>query len=376
MRKIRILHMTPPIINNGVYKYIFTLLKYIDKSRFEFDFLMQNPQELMRTNEYRKYKFGIRSFTTTQREDPGKFRKEIYDILSDGYEILELHTSYWRGFMIEEIAMEMGIHKVIVHSHSSGLDNNEPAERAQQLMLHEKFKKEFTCKLATDFWACSREAGEWLFGEQIPRERIRYVRNAIEADKFVFDEELRNQKRRELGLEHCFVIGNTGRFEYQKNHEFLLKVFADVREKIPNAKLLLAGEGELLQKMKKLSLQLGVANDVIFLGWREDVNELLQAMDLYVQPSLFEGLALVLIEAQTTGLSCIVSGTVSKESDITGNCIFSELDHKKWTVRIIDAYQNKTARRSWHEEVRKAGYDISYEIRNIEQMYRERIGCE
>lgn len=365
----KILHMTPPIINNGVYRYIFTLLKYIDKTKFQFDFLMQNPKELMQTEEYKQYHFGIRSFSTTQRENPEKFRQEIYDILSDGYDVLELHTSYWRGFMIEEIAMEIGIPKVIVHSHSSGLDNNDPMERTRQLAIHEQFKSEFNCNYATDFWACSKEAGEWLFGEQIPRERIKYIHNAIEVKNYLYDEDIRSKKRRELDLDDCFVIGNTGRFEYQKNHEFLIRVFAEVCKQIDNAKLLLAGEGKLMQEMIDLSNQLGVSDRVIFLGWRNDVNELLQVMDVYALSSYFEGLSIVLIEAQATGLECIVSEVISKESDITGNCIFEKLDIDKWVCSILNIYNKPHERFSYNEEVRKAGYDIEFEINNIEKLY-------
>jgi len=368
-KKIRILHMTPPIINNGVYRYIFTLLKYIDKSKFEFDFLIQNSGELMQTEEYQKYKFGIRSFTTTQRENPKKFRQEIYDILSDGYDILELHTSYWRGFMIEEIAMEIGIPRVIVHSHSSGLDNNDSLEREKQLAIHEQFKSEFNCNYATDFWACSKEAGEWLFGEQIPREQIKYIHNAIEVKKYIYDEEIRNKKRKELGLDNCFVIGNTGRFEYQKNHEFLIRVFAEVCKHIDNARLLLVGEGKLLQKMIDLGKQLGVSDDIIFLGWRTDVNQLLQVMDVYALPSWFEGLPLVLIEAQTSGLLCMASDRISLDASVTDRYISLPLINSTWKEYLIALYHKSYTRHSNSEEVRKAGYDIEFEIHNIEKLY-------
>lgn len=363
--------MTPPIINNGVYRYIFTLLKYIDKTKFQFDFLMQNPAELMQTEEYKQYHFGIRTFSTTQRENPEKFRQEIYDILSDGYDILELHTSYWRGFMIEEIAMEIGISRVIVHSHSSGLDNNNPEERIKQLAIHEQFKRSFNCNYATDFWACSKEAGDWLFGEQIPEEKIKIVHNAIEVKNYLYCDDVRNQKRQALGLENSFVIGNIARFEYQKNHEFLIEVFSQVCRRIDNAILLLVGEGELKQDIMKRCNLLGISDKVIFAGWREDINDLLQAMDLFAFPSIFEGLGIALVEAQTSGLFCLASDTIPAEVVMTDNCRLLPLNPNEWKNIIADYYEGSYVRTSKEYEVTEAGYNIETEIHYIEKLYLE-----
>lgn len=369
--KIRILHMTPPIVNNGIYKYIFTRYKYIDKNRFEFDFLMQAPEELKKTKEWQKYHFGIRSFTTTQRDDPEKFRKEIYDILSDNYDVLELHTSYWRGFMIEEIAMELGVPKVIVHAHTAGLDQNDPLERQKQLAVHEKFKKQFGPQYATDFWACSKEAGEWLFGSNIPVQKIQVVKNAIEAGNYQYSNEKREKTRKELGLEGSFIIGHTGRFEYQKNHDFLVDVFEEVKRRNIPAKLLLAGEGKKKDDIKEKCRKLGIYEDVIFLGWRDDIEVLLQAMDVYCLPSLFEGLGLVAIEAQSADLPCVISDMVTKEARILSDCCYLELQVKLWADKIEDIYKHPKQRKENRLLIQKAGYDIETEIRKLEQLYEK-----
>lgn len=368
---MKILHMTPPIINNGIYRYIFTLLKYINKEQFEFSFLMQDPKALMQTKEYQEYKFDIKSYSTVPRENPEKFRKEIYEILSEGYDVLELHTSFWRGFMIEEIAMEVGIPKVIVHSHSSGIDCCDAIEREKLLIGHEQLKKEFNVNLATDFWACSKEAGEWLFGEHIPKEKIKYVHNAIEGKKYQFNTLIREKKRKELNLENSFVIGNTGRLEYQKNHEFLLRVFAKVKKHIANAKLLLVGEGVLRTYLETLCVELEISDSVQFLGWRNDVNELLQVMDIYALPSLFEGLSIVLIEAQASGLSCIVSDCTTAEAGITDNFKQLPLQIDEWVDGILKTHDECSDRRSYIAELNKAGFDISSEVNNIERLYLE-----
>lgn len=369
MNKIRILHMTPPIVNNGIYKYIFMLYKYIDKSRFEFEFLMQAPEELMKTKEYHEYGFKIRSFTTTQRENPEKFRKEIYDILSDGYDVLELHTSYWRGFMIEEIAMEIGIPRVIVHSHSSGLDNNDAVERDRQMKIHMQFKQAFGAQYATDFWACSWKAADWLYGDKIPRDKIKIVNNAIEVEKYQYNPILRENVRKQLGLENSFVIGHTGRFEYQKNHEFLLRVFKSVCLDKPYARLLLVGEGKLRENIEKYAEELGISKQVISLGWRNDIPELLQAMDMYCLPSRFEGLPIVMVEAQCADLKCITSSEVTEEAAILDDFQRLPLDEEVW-VQNINQYISAPKKRDENIElIRKSGFDIKTEIKNIEKLY-------
>lgn len=364
----RILHMTPPIVNNGVYKHIFSNLAHIDKSKYEFAFLTQANADLKNTEAYREYGFNIHNFTTTQRENPNKFRQEIVDILASGYDVLQLHTSFWRGFLIEEIAMEVGVPKVIVHSHSSAIDIANPEKRAQMYEEHMRFKSAFDTSYATDFWACSTLAADWLYGEQIPRNEIKIMRNAIEVERFSFDEEVRARYRRELGIEGKFVIGNTCRFEYAKNHEFLIRVFAEVRKKHPDTVLLLVGGGQNLSLIKKMVKDLGIEAAVRFLGWRDDIEKIYQAIDLYCLPSLFEGLPIVLIEAQAAGLRCIASSTITREVQITDNIFYVDLSEQEW-VEAIEQFVDDYSRRDTEDEIKAAGFDIRQQIKVIEKEY-------
>ncbi len=364
----RILHMTPPIVNNGVYKYIFSNLEYIDKSKYEFAFLTQANEELKNTNEYKKYGFEIRNFHTTQRENPEKFRQEIVDILSSGYDVLQLHTSFWRGFLIEEIAMEIGMPKVIVHSHSSSIDIADSNMRTQIYEEHLKFKSQFDVSLATDFWACSHLAANWLFGDKIPTNKIKIMRNAIDTQRFVYNEAAREIYRKMFNLEGKFVIGNTCRFEYQKNHEFLIKVFAQIHKKYSDTVLLLVGDGQKLPAIKKMVQEYGIESDVRFLGWRDDVENIYQAMDMFCLPSLFEGLPIVLVEAQATGLPCIVSSTITTEAGVTDNVKYIDLIEEQWVVgieNIMDGFQ----RMDTIMDIIKAGFDIRDQVKLIETEY-------
>lgn len=364
----RILHMTPPIVNNGVYKYIFSNLKYIDKSKFEFAFLTQAKAELEVTEEYKKYGFRIHNFTTTQRENPLKFRQEIMDVLSEDYDVLQLHTSFWRGFLIEEIAMEIGMPKVIVHSHSSNIDINNANKRAQMYEEHLKYRSMFSKEYATDFWACSNKAADWLYNDSISRDEIKIMRNAIEIEEYSYDKDKRDFYREKLGLKGKFVIGNTCRFEYQKNHEFLVKVFAKIYVNNPNIVLLLVGGGQKLSYIKKMVKEYGIEDAVIFLGWRDDVANILQAMDLYCLPSLFEGLPIVLVEAQAAGLPCLVSDTVTQEAKLIEYTKYVPLIEDEW-INSIEYYLKGYERYDTTFKIQEMGYDIKQQIKIIEKEY-------
>lgn len=364
----KILHMTPPIVNNGVYKYIFSNLNYIDKSRYEFAFLTQANAELKNTNEYKKYGFKIHNFTTTQRENTERFRQEIEDILSSGYDVLQLHTSFWRGFLIEEVAMEMGMPRVIVHSHSSAIDIANSEKRTQMYEEHMRLKSQFNMSYATDFWACSHLAADWLYGDKIPVDKIKIMRNAIDTKRFVYNEDVREMYRKMFGVEGKFVIGNTCRFEYQKNHEFLIRVFAQIHKKYSDTVLLLVGGGQKLSAIKKMVKEYGIERDVRFLGWRDDVENIYQAIDLFCLPSLFEGLPIVLVEAQSTGLPCIVSSTITTEAKVTDNVKYVDLVVEKW-VDSIEKFMDGFQRKDNTLDIIKAGFDIKDQVKLIEMEY-------
>ena len=169
-------------------------------------------------------------------------------------------------------------------------------------------------------------------------------------------------------MEDKFVIGHTGRFEYQKNQEFLVKVFSKVYKENPKARLVLVGEGKNEQNVKDMVKTLGIRNAVLFLGWREDVAELLQAIDMYCLPSRFEGLGIALVEAQAAGLKCIASDTVPLEAKLTDDLQYLELDEEIWIKeirKIMCGYERKET----IEQIRSAGYDIEQQIKNIEMEY-------
>lgn len=365
----KILHMTPPDINNGVHRYLFNHMKYLDRSEFQFSFLTRKDKELMESKEYQQYHFEVRAFQNTERDSRDGLRKEMITILGDGYDVIHLHTSVWRGFLIEEIAMELGIPKVIVHSHSTGIDETLKEDRQKLLEIHEKYKKEFGFDKATDVCACSRRAGRWLFGAKIPEEQIKIMPNAIEVEKYHFRTDVRVQLRNRLNIENRIVAGSVGRYSYQKNHQFLIKAFSKAYQNNKKLFLLLIGQGELLADIRQLVKRLKIENAVLCLEWQENVEDYLQAMDVFCLPSHFEGLPISAIEAQTAGLPCYIADTVTDEVKITELVTFLPLEEEAWQSVLENSHVNNSRDRL-DDVIAKRGYDIRQEVLKLENLYR------
>lgn len=334
---MKILHMTPPEINNGVYRYIFNHMPYIDQSKYEFSFLTRSADSLRETREYKNVRFPVYQLNHVQRDGREAFVQEIRNILGRGFDVLHLHTSAWRGFLIEEIAMEMKIPKVIVHSHSSGFDFVNSAEREKLWRDHINYRNQFSMEYATDVCACSRVAADWLFSSAIPRDSVQILPNAIDVSRFRFNREARESVRGRLGIKDRIVIGHVWRYSYTKNQEFLVRCFVKAHKKDQRLYLILTGQGEKISEVKKLVNELGIQEHVRCYDWREDIPDLLQAMDVFCLPSVFEGLPISVIEAQAAGLRCLVSDSVTDETDITGLVKFLPLEEKIWTEALEEA---------------------------------------
>lgn len=367
MKQIKILHRASTFGFGGVEKYIISHYQHMDRERFKVDFITRN-QHLNERQEIKDLNIKVQTFTATQRDNKDLLIKEITEILDQGYDVLHMNTSVWAGFLIEELAMERQIPKVIVHAHSTGVDLPTLDKRKFYQEQHEYYKKRFGKQYATHFCACSWAAADWMFGSQIPREEIHILKNAIEVEKYSFNEKKRKEIRRTLNLDGNFVIGHVGRFAYQKNHKFLIDVLKKIYMKNDKVILLLIGQGELEAEIKEQVDELGLKDIVLFLGWREDVNELMQAMDLFVLPSYFEGLPVVAIEAQAAGLPCILSDAITREICITSNIEMLPFDKEIW-VEMINRYMGDFERLVMDKEVTAAGYNIKDASKKLEKLY-------
>ncbi len=257
-----------------------------------------------------------------------------------------------------------GINVRIAHAHNSRLirDYKWPLKI---------FCKQFLNKSATNIWGCGRDAGIYFFGKDNWNKSGMIMRNAIELDRFEFNEIVRNKIREANGLANKTVIGHVGRFNTQKSHTRLLEIFAEYVKINPNSVLVMIGEGELEEEMKKKASELGITDKTLFTGLQSNVHEWYQAIDLFIMPSLFEGLSVVGIEAQATGLPALFSDAVTDEIVLSDNADRISLNesNKQWAKKMERMLANAKPRNQGTQIVREAGYDIVTESKRIQDLY-------
>lgn len=282
------------------------------------------------------------------------------------YQAIVLNTNSLGYVFPVWAARFFGIPKRIIHSHNGGFENR--VGLIKGLLI--KVNKFLLAQSATDYWACSKRAGEWMFGHG---QEFVVIPNAIKVSDFAYSSDVREAKRAELGLDTQLAVGHVGRFTNQKNHQFLIEIFAELCKLHGDAKLLLAGNAvedmSYLENAKMQAKELGLEDKVIFLGMRSDVKELMQAMDCFVLPSKFEGLPLVGIEAQAAGLPCFFADTITREIGISGSAHFLSLEDgaKTWAKNILAG--SKMGRQDNTAQIERAGYDIETSVKSIEEYF-------
>ena len=283
--------------------------------------------------------------------------KGIYDVI--WFNCCDLANS---GSIMKQ-AKITGIRKRIIHAHNTQLMQTGKRRYFYSLMHH--YWKNHISRYATDFWACSESAGDFFYKAPILKGKaFKIIHNAIETEKYAYDSVTRKQIRETYNLENRYVIGHVGRFQFQKNHEFLIDIFYEYLKLDSRAVLMLVGQGEEEDAIRQKVINLGIEKSVLFMGVRTDVNRLLQAMDVFLLPSRFEGLPLVLIEAQTAGLKCFASKDVITEAaDLTGNVEFISLkeDADIWAGKIYSQSEQFLNRTQYVKLIIEAGYDIRTE---------------
>jgi len=365
---IKVLQMPVRNAKGGITQYALRNWEHIDKSRFIFDWVTLD-KELSFEKELEQQGCKVHHLSCRQEDDEQRFRDEMKSILSGGYDVLHLHTSYWRGFLAEELALEAGIAKIIVHAHSTGVDISDDIERKKLLAIHNEWKSRFNNKLATHFAACSMSAAGFLFGPQIPEDSIKILNNAIDTDKFAFDIKKRAEIRRKLNIEDKLVIIQPARLEHQKNPQFTLRVFSNIVKQVPEAVLLYVGDGSLRSQLKNEANESGLSDNVRFLGFQNNISNLLQASDLFVMPSHFEGLGISAIEAQCSGLFCLLSEKIPREAVITGKTKCLKLNEKLWVDEINMLAQKGYKRENCSGEVISAGFSLKKQVGKLEELY-------
>lgn len=353
---IRVLQAYPIMNNAGTENVIMNWYKNINREKVSFDFLVQSEGQL--DNEIRE--MGGRIFYI-KNSDNNQYKKHLSKFFSENkYDVVHTHTHKEMGLILE-CAKKNSIACRIAHSHNARTDLGNIYKFMKKI-------KSFSIKMnATDFLACSKEAGEWLFPYK--NIDIKIVRNAIDIEKFKFDYKKRNKIRDELNIkENELLLGHVGRLAKEKNQEYILKIVSELSKRKEQIKLLLIGDGPLRIDLENKAKELGIRKSVIFLGNINNVSEVLNAIDIFVFPSMHEGLGMVAIESQMNGLKTILSKNVPQEAIINKElcrrlCVNNIND---WIVEILNL--RGSLKRKEAIELNE-NYDIKKMIKELEKIY-------
>lgn len=357
---IRILHVVTYMGRGGLETMIMNYYRSIDRSRVQFDFLVHRDFEADYDKEIQELGGKI------YRLPPlNPFGKEYLSKLNaffkehNEYKIVHSHLDCMSAIPLKYAKLN-GVPIRIAHSHSS----NQTKDLKYPLKLYYKTK---ISKQANKLFACSEKAGIWMFGKNAD---FKVLNNAIDTEKYLFNIDTAQKIRNEFKIKKdTLVIGHVGRFENPKNHSFIIDIFAETLKKNSNSVLLLVGEGSLRKNIEEKVRSLDISDKVIFAGLRSDVNEILQAMDIFLFPSLYEGLPVSIVEAQAAGLPCLISDKVPiecKKTDLVYQMNLSDSSNK-WAKKIEEL--SKLNRRNTHREIKKSGFDIKANAEKLEKFY-------
>ncbi|MBD5548875.1 MAG: glycosyltransferase family 1 protein [Lachnospiraceae bacterium] len=370
--KLKVLQFSIASSMGGRTRYILENWKYIDHEKFQFDFVTFS-KDIAVENELIQQGCKVHHFPCYPKENEELFIAAWNKILDEGYDIVHLNTSYWDGFLLEECAYKKGVKKIIVHSHNTGVGKQLSDEEREKIVRnHFELQKTLDFNKITEFWACSKAASKWLFGERINENKIFITYPTICARDYIFDEQKRNECRTTLGIGNEFLIGTVGRIVYQKNHGFLLEIFAHAFKHDKNVKLLIIGRGELEADLRSLAVELGVVDQLIIVNSCEDIVPYYHAMDLFVLPSLYEGFPKVVLEAAASGLRCLCSNTITDEIEFSDLIKRIPLEKTLWEKEFSCSMKRTECNRKHAIDLLlQSGFDLTKEIRRIEKKYME-----
>ncbi len=351
----RMLHIVGSMSPSGIGNYIMNVYRNIDRSKVQFDFIVHEHRKVSFDEEI-KVLGGKLYYVTRKAVSPMKNFVEIRNVVKDGkYKIVFRHTDT-STVALDLLAAKLGGAKVrIAHSHSTSTPN---------VRMHQTFQPMLNA-LCTGRFACSQKAGEWLYGDK----PFEVIWNAINLDEFRYQEKYRTRMRTKEGLEGKLVIGHVGNLLPVKNHLFMLDIMAALVKKEPESVMLFVGDGEMRPEIERKIAELGLEEHVRLLGVRTDTAKLLQAMDLFLFPSKYEGLPIAMVEAQCSGLPCLVSDVITHDVDVTPlvERLSLESSPEQWADRITELSRQERKAPDETAFVEK-GFDIRQMVKRYEEM--------
>lgn len=365
--KIKVAIVMGKFTSGGIKSVITNYYSNVDRNKISFDLLIDNNSPIDDYSEIET--IGGRVCKISTLSNPFKYISQTYKLSKENkYDIIHGYVNALNVFSMFAGKMA-GVPVRIAENLSS-------AHPGEKKTIVKNILKPFSKIFPTDLAACSKSCGEWLYGKKdIESGKVRVFNNAISLKKYTYDKELRDNVRNSLGLsDENFVLGHIGRYQYQKNHNFLIDIFDEVYKRDKNSRLLLVGYGDLKEEIFNKINSLGLKDAVIDMGATENIAGLYNAMDVFVLPSFYEGLPVVGIEAQATGLPCVFSTEVTKETGVIPDTKFVELSEnkEKWADEILKIRDNYK-RANTENYIIDAGFDIETEGRKLQDYYFDLI---
>ena len=360
-RPIRILQVLGEMNRGGAETMIMNVYRNIDHSKIQFDFIVHTNEKCAFDDEILSLGgniYRVPSYTGLNHLTYIKAWEYFFDN-NKQYKMIHSHIRSTASIFLK-IAKEYGL-ITIVHSHNTS--NRTGFSSCLKKIIQIPIKKASYIDYRL---ACGREAGKWLFGNS----DFQVINNSIECENFIFNKDKRYSTREIYNLQGKFIIGHIGSFRKVKNHTFLIDIFSAIHKQNKNAVLMLVGDGKLREQMQKKVDNLGLSNNVIFTGIKTNVNELLMSMDVFLFPSIFEGLPVTIVEAQATGIKCIISDTITDEVCFTDLVESISLDKsvEYWAKKVLDS-NNGYQRKNYQKAIFDNGYDINSTVTYLEKLY-------
>lgn len=369
--KVKVLLFVDRMRHGGIQQFLVENVKHMDKTKVDIDILTLDdgetyPLEKAIQDAGATY-YKLKGIWINKTSDYFKYAKAIdkFFTIHNDYKVVHMNASS-KNFILLKYAKKHNIPIRIAHSHNIDFQTKNPIKKLVGNLLKIPMKK-----YATDYFACSYLAGEWLFGKKnVENGKVKVIHNAVDYKNFKYDEKIRKEMRQEFNIsEKEILFGHVGRFTNQKNHTFLIDIFNEIHQQNKHTKLIMVGIGEKEQEIKDKVKMLNLEACVVFAGFRKDVNKIMQAMDVFLLPSLYKGLPVVGVEAQAAGLPCFTSkDVVTKEVQITKAMNFISLDKnaKEWANIILNS---DLSRKDTKKELKEAGYFIEDSAKELVDFY-------
>lgn len=366
---LKVLQLVVAVNDGGIEKLLYDYYSHMDSDKIRFDFAINDTGHGILEDKFKEKGSKIYRYVKF-RKNFFKAVKDINKIIDEGdYDIIHSHLGN-RAFLSLMHAKRKGYKVIVSHSHSAYESEN------MVQFLFRRITSLITKRYSTYLFSCGKDAGDWMWGKKA---NYKVMKNAIQIEKFKFSESSRKELREKLNIEGKRVLLCVGRLSEQKNQERLIDIFYEYQLKNSDAVLLLAGTGKSHDKIVSKIKDLKIEDKVKMLGARTDVNKLLSAADIYILTSKYEGLPISVVEAQCSGLDCVLSDAITKEVALSSHVRYCSLDsnNKVWADTINEAFENKMNNRLLGIEiVQKDGYDINVEAKNLYNFYNEAVKCD